>query len=205
MSNFVLTDADAALTVSQRSTIVKLLDSKVFDLGDPISDHDGEAVEFENGDLVTFGDLAYNEPRAEGSGRHFPVVCGLTKGQASGVIAELISSADKPKSNNRPKAGRGIRRNQPKAEIPEQVGNDLSEMVTSAVAKLLGEAGILPKAATPAKPEPAKNHRLVRPQPAKPVEVKPVELAEGQIVKIGDDLFEVKPAKRGGYSIAKIK
>ena len=200
-----LSNPDSAITVDQRSTIVKMLDSKAVVLADEATDYVGDPILFEDDSVVTFGDLAQWEPRAEGSGRHFPVVCGLTKGQASGVIASLIQYPNRPKADNgnRPKATKAVKSQPAKpvqAETEGSLKDELRSMITDVVSGMLGD--LLPKAAEPAKPVPAEGHVKIA-KPAKPVEVKAITVEDGAILEIAGDHFVVTIGKNGRPYLAK--
>lgn len=161
--NGTIANPDSALTIDQRSMLVKLLGSKIFNHDEVVIGHDGEAVVFEDDSEVTFGDLASWVPRADDAAkRHFPVVCGLTKGQASGAIAALVEMPQKPKASNG--GGRpAVRQTAAKPQTPAKPEPDIEAMIATAVAKVLG---FMPDR-EPAKPVVSTVTKLVR--PAKPV------------------------------------
>lgn len=167
--NGTIANPDAALTIDQRSMLVKLLGSKVFNHDEVVIGHDGEAVVFEDDSEVTFGDLAAWEPRADDpTKRHFPVVCGLTKGQASGAIAALVEMPQKPKASNGGGSRPAIRRTAASPQTANPASPDLESLIAAAVAKALGQP-------EPAKPVASTVTKIAR--PAKPVTVKPQEIA----------------------------
>lgn len=211
--SFTIANPNAEISRDQRSTIVKLLNSKAVVAADSFLDYDGSAVTFEDDSLVTFGDLMIVEaidpakPVAPGN-RHYPVVSGLTKGQASGAIQALLEFPNKAK----PAPAKPYNRNsaKPVAAAPQQ---DITSLVAETVMGVLGQLGLVDAPAKPeapakpkvAKPVPAEGHTKAAADPAKPVTVVPVELAEGEIVKIGEAAYSVTVGKNGRPYLAKVE
>lgn len=208
--SYTIANPEAPLSVDQRGTLVKLVNNKSFALADSFLDHDGEAVEFEDGSPVTFGDLAIVEaidpakPVAPGN-RHYPVICGLTKGQASGAIQALFECPDKQRRTAKPSNGGNRNSAKPSSAASQQ---DMTTLVAETVMGVLAQIGLID---APAKPEPAKVAKVAKPatpvptpghskavaNPAKPVATVPVKLAEGQIVEWDGQLYELTRQANG--------
>lgn len=177
--------------------LIRLVANKSYDSEAVVFDSDGEAVEFEDGSLVTFGDLATVEnTRPDGSaGRHYPVVWGLTQKQASGAISWLEGRPDKPKQ-----ASAGGRGNGHRATTAKPSQADLGQMIAAAVASQLAAMGVAPEA-QPAKPVPVPGHRKVAATPK--ASSNTVDLTEGQIVTFNGEPWQVTVHANGRPALRK--
>lgn len=175
--------------------LIRIVANKSYDSEAVVFDSDGEAVEFEDGSRVTFGDLAYVENvRPDGSaGRHYPVIWGLTQKQASGAIDHLTAQPDRPKQ-----ASAGRRSNTKATASPSSA--DLTQMVAAAVASQLAAMGVAPEA-QPAKPVPVPGHRKVAATPK--ASSNTVDLTEGQIVTFNGEPWQVTVHANGRPALRK--
>ena len=180
--------------------LIRLLANKHYDGEAVVFDSDGEAVEFEDGSEVTYGDLATveeNAVRQDGSvGRNYPVVWGLTQGQASGAIEHLEACPDKPKQASAGRRSNTTRR-QPAAK-PQDDG-----MIRELIAAMAAMQHEIAEMRQPAKPVPVAGHRKVATaKPSKP-QAATVDLTEGQIVTFNGEPWQVTVHANGRPALRK--
>lgn len=174
-------DDGTMLTDKQRFLLRNLAFSK---------DYDGDAVIA--GTQITYGDLTDAEDiRPDGTnGRHYHHIWALTKAQGEPVIDRLLKCPDK-KNNS------GFSRNNSSAKSNGNgdavTKSDIENVVLNVMAALLDDK-------EPATPVPAEDH--IKVSTGKPVENLPAELNHLQVVRFGNDLFQVVTKNANGEPLA---
>lgn len=174
----------STISPKQRAYVVSLLDGKLLPEGQQVP-----------GVKLTYGELNRQEPRPNGAkGRHFPVVSGLSGGEAAKVIDALKALPDNPNAK---------RSYQPKAEKSAQSAEvaELKAQMAALIALVSGEAA----------PTPEPGHQMVSDGEAVEAEadddgeaveaVEAVEVAIGDYLLIDGELYQLGQTATGRVNV----
>jgi len=185
---------EAEATDKHKFDIVKLLRQKDFSgYAGKLIEIDGSTVDFDEGP-ISWSDLARTEKSDQTkSGRHYPVIWGLTDGEAVGILNQMIQFPNSTNSGTAAPKNSGYRRNSAPAN-PVMTETDLATIVAKTVAEQL--AAMLPDA-QPATPVAATGFsRSVKSEPATPVPAAH-QINVGDVVLIDGELWQVTKSANG--------